>query len=147
MKIVLRPAELKDKNLLFKWVNNKDSLNIKIKNEEKISFSIHEIWFEERLKDNNTFIWIIEGDKKIPIGQIRFQYSKEEYFDIDIYIIARYRKLGIATAALKNAEKKSNIKPLRAIVKKNNYLSYLFFNNNGYRVVSENKERWVLVKH
>ena len=56
MDVVLRPAKLKDKCLLYRWVNSKDSLGIKIKTDKKISFSTHEIWFEERLKDKNTFI-------------------------------------------------------------------------------------------
>ena len=147
MDVGLRLAELKDKCLLYRWVNSKDSLGIKIKTEKKISFSNHEIWFEERLKDNNTFIWIIEENKNKPIGQIRFQYSKEKYFDIDIYIINKFRKLGIASIELKNAENISNVKPLRATVKKNNYSSYLFFNRNGYRLIFEDQEYWVLVKY
>ena len=147
MDVGLRLAELKDKCLLYRWVNSKDSLGIKIKTDKKISFSNHEIWFEERLKDNNTFIWIIEENKNKPIGQIRFQYSKEKYFDIDIYIINKFRKLGIASIELKNAENISNVRPLRAIVKKNNYSSYLFFNRNGYRLIFEDKESWVLVKY
>ena len=147
MDVGLRLAELKDKCLLYRWVNSKDSLGIKIKTEKKISFSNHEIWFEERLKDNNTFIWIIEENKNKPIGQIRFQYSKEKYFDIDIYIINKFRKLGIASIELKNAENISNVKPLRATVRKNNYSSYLFFNRNGYRLIFEDQESWVLVKY
>ena len=147
MDVGLRLAELKDKCLLYRWVNSKDSLGIKIKTDKKISFSNHEIWFEERLKDNNTFIWIIEENKNKPIGQIRFQYSKEKYFDIDIYIINKFRKLGIASIELKNAENISNVKPLRATVKKNNFSSYLFFNRNGYRLIFEDQESWVLVKY
>ncbi|MDB9761460.1 GNAT family N-acetyltransferase [Alphaproteobacteria bacterium] len=147
MDVGLRLAELKDKCLLYRWVNSKDSLGIKIKTDKKISFSNHEIWFEERLKDNNTFIWIIEENKNKPIGQIRFQYSKEKYFDIDIYIINKFRKLGIASIELKNAENISNVKPLRATVRKNNYSSYLFFNRNGYRLIFEDQESWVLVKY
>ena len=147
MDVGLRLAELKDKCLLYRWVNSKDSLGIKIKTEKKISFSNHEIWFEERLKDYNTFIWIIEENKNKPIGQIRFQYSKEKYFDIDIYIINKFRKLGIASIELKNAENISNVKPLRATVRKNNYSSYLFFNRNGYRLIFEDQESWVLVKY
>ena len=44
------------------------------------------------------------------------------------------------------AEKKTNIKPLRAVVKKNNHLSYLFFIRNSYSLFSENAEFWTLVK-
>ena len=46
----------------------------------------------------------------------------------------------LVNEALKNAENISNIRPLRARVKKNNYSSYLFFNRNGYSVNFEDKE-------
>jgi len=56
LDIFLRPAKLKDKNLLFEWVNSNDSIKFKIKTNKKINFIDHEEWFVERLKDKNTFI-------------------------------------------------------------------------------------------
>ena len=137
--LILIPRE----SLLLTHLYNK---HLSFNSDKKISFSTHEIWFQERLEDNNTFIWIIEENKNKSIGQIRFQYSKEKYFDIDIYIIDKFRKLGIASIVLKNAENISNVKPLRATVKKNNYSSYLFFNRNGYSFFSQDAEFWTLVK-
>ena len=145
MDIFLRPAKLKDKHILFKWVNSNDSIKFKIKTKKKINFIDHKAWFVERLKDKNTLIWIIENNN-IPIGQIRFQLSRDNYYDVDIFIINKVRKIGLASKALTKAEKQSNIKPLRAVVKKNNSLSYLFFIRNKYSLVSEDAEFWTLVK-
>ena len=145
MDVVLRLAKLKDKCLLYRRVNSKDSLGIKIKTNKKISFSAHEIWFEERLKDKNTFIWIIEV-KNTPIGQIRFQYSIHNFYEVDIFIMKKYRKLGVASFALKEAEKVSKIKPLRAIIKNNNQKSYVFFLKNGFCLNSTNEDYVSLVK-
>jgi len=144
LNISLRRADLEDKELLFKWFNNLDSLKFKIKTDSKISFITHEKWFIERLKDKNTFIWIIECDKR-QMGQIRFQYSKY-YYEVDIYIVKDFRKLGIASLALKEAENISKLKPLRAVVKNNNKVSRLFFLKNGFSVNSENKNFISLVK-
>ena len=144
MNISLRRADLEDKELLFKWFNNLDSLKFKIKTDSKISFITHEKWFIERLKDKNTFIWIIECDKR-QMGQIRLQYSKY-YYEVDIYIVKDFRKLGIASLALKEAENNSKLKPLRAVVKNNNKVSRLFFLKNGFSVNSENKNFISLVK-
>ena len=144
MNISLRRAGLNDKELLFKWFNNLDSLKFKIKTDSKISFITHEKWFIERLKDKNTFIWIIECDKR-QMGQIRLQYSKY-YYEVDIYIVKDFRKLGIASLALKEAENNLKLKPLRAVVKNNNKVSRLFFLKNGFSVNSENKNFISLVK-
>ena len=135
MKVFISSANINDTNLLFKWFNDED-----------INILDHKKWFSERLKDNNTFIWIIENEKKESLGQIRFQNSTNNYFDVDIYIVDKARKLGIASKALIKVEKISNIKPLRAVVKKNNYLSYLFFTRNSYSLLSEDTEAWILVK-
>ena len=146
MDIFLRPANLNDKNLLFEWVNSNDSIKFKIKTNKKINFIDHEEWFVERLKDKNTFIWIIENKQKESLGQIRFQNSNDNYYDVDIFVINEVRKIGVASKALTKAEKKSNIKPLRAVVKKNNSLSYSFFIRNSYSLYSEDTEFWTLVK-
>ena len=145
MDVFLRPAKLQDKHLLFKWVNSNDSIKFKIKTNKKINFIDHEGWLIERLKDKDTYIWIIE-DNNIPVGQIRFQHSGDNYYDVDIFVIDKVRKTGLASKALMKAEKKTNIKPLRAVVKKNNHLSYLFFIRNSYSLFSENAEFWTLVK-
>jgi len=146
LNISLRCVDLNDNLLLFKWFNNADSLKFKIKTKNKVSFIKHKQWFTKIFKDKTTFMWIIEDDKKEPLGQIRFQYSNDNFYDIDVYIIERVRQLGIATKALKKAETISNLKPLRAIVKKNNTPSYLFFDRNGYKIKSEDKKCWIFVK-
>jgi GNAT superfamily N-acetyltransferase len=144
LNISLRKADLKDKELLFKWFNNLDSLKFKIKTNLKISFITHEKWFISKLIDKNTFIWIIEGNER-KIGQIRFQYSKG-YYDVDIYVIKDFRKLGIASLALKEAENISKLKPLRAFIKNNNKASHLFFLKNGFCMNYKNKDFISLVK-
>jgi len=144
LNISLRRAGLNDKELLFKWFNNLDSLKFKIKTDSRISFLTHEKWFMEKLQDKNTFIWIIENNNT-KIGQIRLQYSKG-YYDVDIYITEGFRKLGIASLALKEAENNQKLKPLRALVKDNNKASRLFFLKNGFCVNSKNKDFISLVK-
>ena len=97
--MILRKANIDDKMYLFNWVNKFDSLSVKIENEKEISLFDHENWFYERLKDKNTYIWIIENKKNTPIGQIRFQKKKSNYYDVDIYIVNEERKKELATKA------------------------------------------------
>ena len=146
MNIFIRVADYKDSNMFFRWVNNKDSLNIKIQNKNIIGFKSHNRWFLERLNDRNTYIWVIEDSNKSSLGQIRFQKKNSIYLDIDIYVIAAMRLKGIAIKALNIAIKKINNMPLRAIVKKSNIGSFKLFISCGFSIQFEDKHKWTLIK-
>ena len=147
MDIFIRNAEKKDSLLLFKWFNEDDSLKFKIKTQKRISIENHNKWFDERLIDTKTYIWIIQDKNNNPIGQIRFQKLDEKFYDIDIYITRENRKKGIASKALSLAENKAGVKSLRAIVNNNNSTSRVFFLKNGFKINLENKSFIQLVRN
>ena len=147
MGIFIRNAEKKDSLLLFKWFNEDDSLKFKIKTQKRINIENHNKWFDERLIDIKTYIWIIEDKNNNSIGQIRFQKLDEEFYDIDIYIVRENRKMGIASKALSLAENKAGVKPLRAIVNNNNNTSRVFFLKNGFKINFENKSFIQLIRN
>ena len=144
--IFIRIAKFKDINILFEWVNSNDSLIYKLENKNNIPYEDHKKWFLERLDDPNSYIWIIENLYKTSIGQIRFQKKENLYFDIDIYIIKEKRKMGAALKALNLSMNKINNTLLRAIVRKNNLVSYNFFKKCGFKLISETSRKWVLTK-
>ena len=141
----IRKIKLEDSTQLFNWVNKTDSLSVKIENQKRINFSDHSKWFNERMNDPNTSIWIIENKNKIPIGQIRFQKKIDNYFDVDIYLTKHERKKGVASKALNLAINKVNFYSFRAIIKKSNRRSYNFFLKNGFSLSHEDNNMWVLV--
>lgn len=147
MDISIRNAKKNDSLLLFNWFNEVDSLKFKIKTQKRINIENHNKWFDERLVDIKTYIWIVEDKNSKPIGQIRFENLDQKFYDIDIYIIREYRKTGVASKALSLAENKAGVKPLRAIVNRNNNTSQKFFLKNGFKVNSENKSFIQLVKN
>jgi UDP-2,4-diacetamido-2,4,6-trideoxy-beta-L-altropyranose hydrolase len=147
MDISIRNAEKKDSVLLFNWFNAVDSLKFKIKTQKRISIKNHNKWFDERLLDIKTYIWIIQDKNNNPIGQIRFQKLDEKFYDIDIYIARENRKKGIASKALSLAENKAGVKPLRAIVNNYNNTSRVFFLKNGFKINLENKSFIQLVRN
>ena len=144
--INIRYANKEDSSLFLEWVNKSDSLEVKIENNNVISEAEHNKWFIERLNDNDTHVWIITNKDNVPIGQIRFQRKVNKYFDIDIYIVEEERRRGIAGKALNIASESLNSVFLRAIVKKNNLRSLNFFLNNGFKKISEDKFKWILIK-
>ena len=147
MDIFIRNAEKKDSLLLFKWFNEVDSLKFKIKTQKRISIENHNKWFDERLLDIKTYIWIIQDKNNNPIGQIRFQKLDEKFYDIDIYIARENRKKGIASKALSLAENIAGVKSLRAIVNNNNNTSRVFFLKNGFKINFENKSFIQLIRN
>ena len=147
MDIFIRNAEKKDSLLLFKWFNEVDSLKFKIKTQKRISIENHNKWFDERLLDIKTYIWIIQDKNNNPIGQIRFQKLDEKFYDIDIYIARENRKKGVASKALSLAENRAGVKPLRAIVNNNNNTSRVFFLKNGFKINLKNKNFIQLVRN
>ena len=144
--MILRKVKFNDKIHLFNWVNQLDSLSVKIENKNKVSLAEHERWFNERLDDKNTHIWIIENKSGISLGQIRFQKKNTKYYDIDIYIIEIERQKGLASKALNKAMQISKPIFLRALVKKNNIRSYDFFLKNGFSLKFQDQSKWVLIR-
>ena len=147
MEIILRPINNEDISLLYKWLNSPDSLKGKIQTKNQVSFSDHSIWFKNKLKEKTTHIWIIENHKNFPLGQIRFENKVADYLDVDIYLIKRARAKGIAQKAFKMVEKLINKSILRAEVKKNNIVSYNFFINCEFKILSEDTTKWIFIKN
>ena len=143
--ISIHNVSLDDCLLLYSWVNNEDSIKNKLATSKKVLLNEHKKWFKDRIDDPNTFIWIIKDNYNNKIGQIRFQMSQDEFYDIDIYIIKTARRAGIASKAIEMAQVQANNYPLRAIIKKNNHKSYAYFLSNGFKLISEDKELWQLV--
>jgi RimJ/RimL family protein N-acetyltransferase len=146
LKITLRSINNKDIKLLYQWLNSHDSLHGKIQTKGIVSFLEHSKWFEKKLTEKKTHIWIVENYKKFPLGQIRFEKKVCDYLDVDIYIIKEARGKGVAQKALNIAENLVEKCILRAEVKKNNIVSYNFFLNCGFKVLKEDKTKWTFTK-
>ena len=89
--IKIRTAETKDKKLIYKWFNLKESINYKIKTKKKISLREHNIWFNKIIQKKYNKLLIIEENRK-NIGQIRLELIKKNTFTIDIFILKDFRK-------------------------------------------------------
>ena len=136
--IVLRPANIKDIDLLYKWVNNRDSIKNKILTQEKIAFSTHKKWLENALKSDLIKIFIIERLGN-PIGNIKLK--KKSNFDIDIFITKSERNKGYAKEALNyliNLLVKDNKDLIIEVdVSKTNINSLNLFNSCGFKILTD----------
>lgn len=96
--IRLRPVTAEDGALLFAWLNQPDSLVASLDTSAPVAWDVHKDWFDARLADPSTRIWVVERDAT-PVGAIRLQ-DKGDGPEIAIYIDAPTRGAGIAGAAL-----------------------------------------------
>lgn len=94
----LRPVTAEDAALLFVWLNRPDSLAASLDTSAPVAWDVHKGWFDARLADPRTRIWIVERDAA-PVGGIRLQ-DKGDGPEIAIYIDAPARGAGVAGAAL-----------------------------------------------
>src|SRR5262245_5001287 len=125
----LRPATPADARLLFDWVNSPSSLAGKIKTNGAIAWADHARWFEQRLSDPNTAIWIGEVDDAA-VGQVRLQKAEAgeaPVFDVDIFVADVARRQGCAKELLTDAARlmaqRSPGARLRACVREDNKAS------------------------
>ena len=144
-KCDLRPVNLMDSQLLFRWVNFNDSLKWKQRTSKKISKFEHDAWLLARLSDPLCRIWIIVYDGKAA-GQVRLE-RKNDLVYTDIYVVAAARGVGVASYALNEAIKRYTElfgkKKFCAIMHPNNEMSEKLFLKNGFQRFKTETDDWL----
>jgi len=141
MKNIIKPVTKKDINFLFLLRNNK-LIRKEFFDSKKISFEEHKKWFDKKIKNKNKFYFKILKNKK-SIGLIRYD-KKEFYYDISVSILPKFQGHGLASIALTQSEKFLNKRVVIAKVKKDNKRSQIFFINNDYKLIINNKTCYFL---
>lgn len=134
--IKIRKASKDDVSIYFKWVNEsevrKNSLNI-----APIPYEKHIVWFDSKLRNKNTLLFVIEKGNK-PVGQVRFD-REDSVGEIDYSIEKKYRGKGYGEIILKNAITKYHQKfpadKIVAKVKQSNIASNHVFNKLGFKTL------------
>lgn len=141
----IRLATLADLALMHEWVNSDDSLKWKKDTNHIISREEHTEWFQSRLADPVTQIWIILGDDA-PSGQLRLE-KKGDLVYVDIYLVAGLRGIGLASFALNESidryKKLFGSKKFCAILNPENEMSEKLFVKNGFRKDEYEPENWL----
>jgi uncharacterized SAM-binding protein YcdF (DUF218 family) len=107
-KFRLRKATKNDRRQLFNWANDPD-VRANAKHPEPINWSGHVVWFNDKLRNRTSYIFILEKAKK-NIGLVRFD-KKPEGLVISYLIDKYYRGQGwgemIMREGIKVFQKKS----------------------------------------
>jgi RimJ/RimL family protein N-acetyltransferase len=139
-RFFLKDAKENDVELYFKWVNDAEVRKNSI-NQEKISWENHINWFENKINNTNTKMFILSFGL-INCGQIRIDKNEDSNdWTIDYSIDVKYRGKGFGKIILKLLLMclPSNYK-LTALVKKENIPSIKIFEFFGFQKTLENYE-------
>lgn len=153
MKRYLRKATLQDKKLIYNWANDPDTRKNSF-NQETIKWEDHEAWYDKRMADDNTKMYIFMDFFKA-IGQVRLDVE-DDAATISYSVDKDCRGQGIGKEILYSLEKelvsksdtkKQNIKKLIAHVKADNIGSKKVFESLGYEEIeSEDANEITFVK-
>ncbi len=131
--INLRRATREDCDLLFHWRNEKECRENSI-NTEEVPYETHCAWFEKRMKDDNTLIFIgMSGEECV--GMVRVDVE-ESTGNISYSIDKKFRGRGFGRSILMELENEADIRKkiivLQAQVKQTNLMSRSIFIKLGY---------------
>jgi UDP-2,4-diacetamido-2,4,6-trideoxy-beta-L-altropyranose hydrolase len=128
-----------DCKLLWKWANDPNVRKFSFYH-EYIPWENHLEWFKSKLKNQDCIIYIALNDKDKPIGQIRFEISKEEA-NISISLDCRFRGMGYGHKLIMISSEKifnsSEVKIIHSYVKLNNIASLQAFERAGYKKIGK----------
>jgi UDP-2,4-diacetamido-2,4,6-trideoxy-beta-L-altropyranose hydrolase len=132
-----RRAGGEDMMLLYEWANDRITRENSY-NSEPILLETHKVWFERKLKETGSCIFIVEMDNQ-PAGMVRYDAQGENAV-ISIIVAEDFRGKGLAaeflkgTSSLKDTQCYANI---FAYVKKQNNASAKAFEKAGYNKLRE----------
>jgi len=131
-EIRLRPAGIEDIFCYYNWANDPEVRKNAV-NTHAISWETHQAWFEKKLLDANSHLFVLEV-AGLPVGQIRFdRKGGEAHIDYSLDSIVRgrgwsSRLIDLGTEMMRQKEPVR----LRAHVKAGNAVSVAVFQRMGF---------------
>lgn len=98
MNISLRKITEDDKRLLFDWANDIETRKNSFSS-SPIPWSVHEQWFEDRMRSEGTRIYVAHDEQGNALGQIRFE-KHQDHAVVGLSIDNAFRRKGLGTVLL-----------------------------------------------
>jgi len=131
-ELYIRNANLDDTDLLYSWSNNEQVRKQSFQS-SKIEYNDHCKWFENKLKDDSTLIFIVETNQN-PVGVVRFQIDNK-LATIGVSIDEDYRGKGLGATLIEmgvHSYFKEKDYSILASIKKQNTASIKSFKKAGF---------------
>jgi RimJ/RimL family protein N-acetyltransferase len=136
MNIELKSASILDAKLLFDWANDPITRESSF-NENPIEWNSHCRWFENKIKDISSVIFIFYS-QNVPIGVVRFESN--EITIIGVTVAPDHRGKGISFVIIQMACEKfweTNNHDIFAYIKISNLKSVRAFEKAGFCFLKE----------
>lgn len=136
-KIIVRKATPRDCYDIWRWRNDLRVRRISF-NRERISYEDHKEWFKKKVRDNQTWLYIGQNDKKEKVGQVRFDADEGRpiaYININLNPTFFGRGLGnrLIKLATEAFLRKNPHREIVAEILDENLISKKTFFKAGYR--------------
>ncbi len=133
-KLKLRRAVAEDCKQLWVW-RNEPYVRAASFDGRAIEWDEHVRWFEERMADPDSLLYIVVDENGEPIGQVRLDRYPDGSAEINISIDAEVRNRGCGSAALReflDTAREHQIQKLLAHIKPENRASVCAFGKAGF---------------
>ena len=138
--LVLRNAEQTDCKLIWEWSNDPVTRSVSFST-APIGWDEHVRWYEMRLKDVNSVMWIAETQESVPQGLVRFAIEQESAsISVNLSPVCRGKGIGsdlieIGTERLLSEFPK--VRTIDAYIKQDNERSVHAFEKCGFEKTTD----------
>lgn len=101
-RLTLRRAVEADCRLLWEWRNDA-AVRAAAFNGALIPWPEHVAWFRERVGSDRCAIYVAHIDGEVPVGQVRFDLSRNGEAEVDLSLDAEWRGCGLGSETLRLA--------------------------------------------
>lgn len=128
-----------DMELLFDWQTEPGSRKFS-RNESVPNWDEHQSWFLNSLMLSGRRMWKIQF-KGLDCGYVRLDKANDGE-EVSVLLSKRFRRMGLATAALNQLKEKAQSQKVLAHVHPMNQASGYLFSKAGFQKVSEDTYQW-----
>ena len=152
-RLLVRHARADDCEDIWKWRNTPVGRQFSFSQEE-IPLPDHRIWFDKKIKDESSVIYILENSQKVKVGQARFQIMPDNTASISVNMNPQYIGRGLGVSVITEATRtlfneKPKLISVQAEVLIDNIASKKVFQRAGYsrlgQYVKQGKEALLFV--
>ncbi len=135
-RLLFRPAAPADARRYFDWAND-PAVRANSLTRDEITWENHFGWFQRRLADGKTRLWVCEDPLDGPVGQVRFEPRPEGGFQLSYSLDGRFRGRGLALPVLSGALQRLDCQDgVFAQIKRENPASLKALERAGFRILT-----------